>query len=141
MKRFILALALAGVAFSASNPSDFATVTLYDGDPAKFGKVLATAEMGDSPSAERLIDTDKDDTDKDDTVKYVTVEIGEKGYTIKTFRGGSSKHSIYLDINDVDHEDAMTLGELLEDVAADPSTLERLERTSTDVSVETAQRD
>ena len=152
MKRITLALALAGVAlggvataeatFSASNPSDFATVTLFDEDPAQFGKALAVAEMGDGPVAKRLINTGRDnDVDEDDTAKYVTIEIDGEVYTIETFAGGSSKNSIYLDINDVDHEDAMTLGELLKDVAADPSTLEQLEKTSEDISAETAQRD
>ena len=149
MRRITLALILAGVAFggvataevfSTSNSSDFATVTLFDGDPVKFGNVLATAEMGDEASAERLLDTDENDDDKDDPVKYVTIEIDDQVYTFETFAGGSSKHSIYLDIDNVDYEDAITLGELLEDVAADPDTLAQLERTSNDVSVQTAQR-
>lgn len=145
MKRITLALTLAAAAlggvataeaFSTGNPSDFATVTLFDEDPAKFGKVLATAEMSNSPVAKRIVDADDDDI----IVRYVTIEIDGEVYTTKTFAGGSSKNSIYLDINDVDHEDAMTLGELLEEVAAEPDTLEQLERTSADVSVETAQR-
>ena len=123
--------------FSSSAPSDFAAVTLYDEDPAAFGNVLAVAEMGDGPIAKRLIDTDDED---EDVTKYVTVELDGQLYTFETFPGGSSKNSIYLDINEVDLEDALTLGELLEEVAADPDTLTQLERTSTDVSVQAAQR-
>ncbi len=122
--------------FSPGNPSDFATVTLYDGDPAEFGNMLATAEMGDGAVAKRLVGTGEDD----ETVKYVTIEIDGEVYTVETFSGGSSKNSIYLDIDDVDRDDAMTLGEMLEEVADNPEMLAQLERTSPDVSVQLAQR-
>ncbi len=121
--------------FTPGNPSDFATVTLYDGDPATFGNVLATESTGDGPIAKHLVDTGEDD----DTVKFVTLEIDGQVYTVETFSGGSSKNSIYLDINDVDREDAMTLGEMLEEIAENPDVLAQLERTSSNVSAQIAQ--
>ena len=147
MRQATLALTLAGAVtlgglataqdfnFTPGNPSDFAKVTLYDEDPAKFGDVLATTMMGSNPIAERLVDTDEDD----DTVKYVTVEIDGKVYTFETFKGGSSKNSIYLDINNVDREDAMTLGEMLDAVAENPEALAEFEQTTPDVTVQLAQ--
>ena len=151
MRRATLALTLAGAvlvggfataqdttenfAFSAGDPSDFATVTLYDENPAEFGNVLAVAEMGDGAVAKSLVGTDEDD----EAVEYVTVEIDGQVYTVETFPGGSSKNSIYLDVGDVDRDDAMTLGEMLEEVADNPETLAQLGRTSTEVSVQMAQ--
>lgn len=124
-----------GFAFSPGDPSDFATVTLYDEHPARFGEVLATTTMGNSAVAERLVDTGEDD----ETVKYVTVEMDGQVYTFETFAGGSSKNSIYLDINNVDREDAITLGELLDAVASNPGTLAAFEQTTQDVSVQVVQ--
>ena len=107
---------------ASNNPSDFAEVTLYDENPADFGEVLATTMMGDSASAKRLVSTGEDDA----TVKYLTLEIDGQTYTVETFNGGSSKNPIYLDIGNVEREDAMSLGEFLDEVAQDPSVLEQL---------------
>ena len=145
MKNAALTLTLAGAVllgglaqaqtFTSGNPSDFAKVTLYDGDPADFGDVLATTMMGDSATASRLVGTGEDDA----SVEYVTIEIGGEVFTAETFPGGASKNSIYLDINNVDREDAMTLGELLNEIAEDPGTLAQLEQTSPSTSAQLVQ--
>ncbi len=146
MKNATLTLALTGAvlfgglasaqSFASNNPSDFAEVTLYDENPAKFGDVLATAMMGDGPVAERLVGTGDDDA----TVKYVTFEIGGQTFGVETFNGGSSKNSIYLDIDNVDRDDAITLGEFLDEVAQNPGVLAQLEQTSPSASAQLAQR-
>lgn len=71
-------VATAQFAFSLGNPSDFATVTRYDGYPTKFGNALATVKMDDGAVAEHLVDTDEGNA----TVKYVTIQIGREVYTV-----------------------------------------------------------
>ena len=131
MKNAILTLALAGATlfgglataqdaiFDVNNAS--AEVTFYDGNPANGGDVLETATMNNSPVAKRI-----SNDDVRDYTKYLTLEIDGEMYTVETFGGGSSKNSIYLDIGNVDRDDAMTLGEFLDEVAEDPSVLEQL---------------
>ena len=131
MKNAILTLALAGATlfggfataqdaiFEVDNAS--AEVTFYNGDPTNGGEVLGTATMNNSPIAKRL-----NNDDVEDYTEYLTLEIDGEMYAVETFGGGVSKNSIYLDIGNVDRDNAMTLGELLDEVAEDPSVLEQL---------------
>ena len=57
---------------------------------------------------------------------HLTLEIEDQTYTVRTFPSSSNKDAIYLDMNGVARENAVSLGQFLDAVANDPQTLEQL---------------
>lgn len=125
---FVGAVLLGGLASAQSStversalfevPNVMANVTFYDGDPADGGVKLAEERINNSPLA--MVFSGIEDT------SHLTVEIDGQSYTVKTFPGGTNKSAIYMDVDGVEREDAVTLGEMLDQVAADPSVLEEV---------------
>ena len=102
--------------FEVSNV--IANVTFYGGNPAEGGVILAQKRINNSPFAQTVYGTE-------DTT-YLTLEIEGQTYSVQTFPGGSNKYEMYLDINGVARENAVSLGQFLDDVANDSGTLEQL---------------
>jgi len=105
---------------SAQAPLTWFDVTFYEGDPANGGEVLVQTQMNNLPVATRL-----DEDDLEGTTHLTVAREGER-VTFEVFPGGASKYAIYLDQGEADRDDAMTLAELLEGWAADPSFVEAL---------------
>ena len=80
-----------------------ADVIFYDGNPADEGVILAEKRINNSPFAQTVYGTE-------DTT-HLTLEIEGRTYTAQTFPGGSNKYEIYLDINSVARENAVSLGQ------------------------------
>ena len=99
-------------------PNVIANVTFYGGNPTEGGVILAQRRINNSPFAQTVHGAE-------DTT-YLTLEIEGQTYIVQTFPGGSDKYEIYLDINGVERENAVSLGQFLDEVANDPGTLEQL---------------
>lgn len=100
-------------------PNVIADVTFYDSDPRDGGVMLAEEHINNSPFAQVIYGIED--------AEYLTLVIDGQTYTVDTFSGGTSKHNIYLDMDGAERENAMTLAELLDDVAANPSAAAQLD--------------
>lgn len=117
------AVLLGGLASAQSRaifevPNVMAEVTFYDGNPASDGEVLETMRINNSPLA-RPIENAED-------TEYLILNIDDQMYTVKTFGSGADKYSVYLDMNGVAREDALSLGQFLDEVAHDRVALEQV---------------
>lgn len=116
MKKVLAGLVFMGAIFltgaSARSAYTF-KVTFYDGDPSANGEVLTTVNMNTSPIASVV------DGDEVEGFEYITISDGVKTYTFETFPGGSSKYSIYLDQGEASRDDATSLTEMLDTLAAE----------------------
>lgn len=117
------AVLLGGIASAQSRaifevPNVMAEVTFYDGNPADGGEVLETMRINNSPIARPIKNAEN--------TEYLTLDIDNQMYTVKTFGSGADKNSVYLDMNGVAREDALTLGQFLDEVAHNRAALEQL---------------
>ena len=103
-------------------PNVMAEVTFYDGDPSDGGVMLAEARINNSPFAQVISGIEN--------TEYLTLEIDGRTYTVNTFPGGTSKHSVFLNVNGLERENAVTLAELLDDIAVNPSAVAQLNEPS-----------
>lgn len=134
MKKMIVALFAAlviGGAVSAQNaifevPNASVMVGFYQGDPEAGGALLESKRINNSPFSRPLGATGHD---------FVTLAYEGETFTFATFPGGANKYDIYLNLEGVEKSDsaytaaqesAMSLGDLVDQLANDPNTLQNL---------------
>ncbi len=100
-------------------PNFTGEVAFYSGDPKDGGVMVAEERINNSPVGQII--------DGINNADHLTLTVDEQTYTVKTFPGSMGKFSIYLDTNGGVRENAMTLAELFDDAATNPSAVAQLE--------------
>ncbi len=126
----LLTTLIVGGAASAQNalfevPNASVVASFYQGDPEAGGTLLESKRINNSPFSRSLGGSSGHD--------FVTLTYEGETFTFATFPGGSYKDNIYLNLESVEKgdaayesalENAMSLGDLVDKLANDPSALQ-----------------
>ena len=109
------------------SPNASVLANFYQSDPAAGGALLESEYINNSPFARSFSDSRGHE--------FVTLAYEGETFTFATFPGGFHKDNIYLNLEGVEkggaaytqaRENAMSLGDLMDELAGDPNALQNL---------------